>query len=78
MTVPAGSGLLVNDEDLGGPGAGANRFWIQVRDKNGDPVALFLDDPATANGVTLEGGNIVVPQGEVAGATPDAPSRVSH
>jgi hypothetical protein len=53
--------FLVYVEDHGVPGAGADRFWIQVNDGDGNPVALTMDAPADANAQTLEGGNIVVP-----------------
>lgn len=49
-------------EDRGHPGATVDRFWLEVRDKVDDIVAdLSMDEAATANAVTLEGGNIVVP-----------------
>jgi uncharacterized repeat protein (TIGR01451 family) len=57
--------FLVYVEDHGEPGAGNDRFWIQVVDKKGDPTMLTMDGPAEANSISLEGGNIIVPhQGE--------------
>jgi hypothetical protein len=50
-------------EDHGEPGAGADRFWIEVKDKDGNIVTLSMDPPAELNGTLLEGGNIVVPHG---------------
>jgi hypothetical protein len=50
-------------EDHGEPGAGADRFWIEVQDKDGNAVTLSMDREAVANAVLLEGGNIVVPHG---------------
>ncbi|MHC4063753.1 MAG: SdrD B-like domain-containing protein [Planctomycetota bacterium] len=51
-------------EDHGTPGAGADRFWIEVIDRDGFVVsASSLAEPAPANAETIEGGNIVVPQG---------------
>ncbi len=49
-------------EDHGTPGAGADRFWIEVRDKDGVLVAALTvgPDPQT-DAVTLMGGNIIVP-----------------
>lgn len=48
-------------EDHGEPGEN-DRFWVEVLDKNGESVAvLSMDEQATDNAVTLEGGNIVVP-----------------
>jgi len=49
-------------EDHDEPGAGFDRFWLEVQDKDG----LVADDlsmgaPADANAETIEGGNIVVP-----------------
>jgi hypothetical protein len=50
-------------EDHGEPGAGADRFWLEVADKDGNTVTLSMDREAVANAVLLEGGNIVVPHG---------------
>ena len=52
---------LVYVEDHGEPGAGADRFWIEVMDKDGDFTALAMEREAVDNAVLLEGGNIVVP-----------------
>jgi len=49
-------------EDYGQSGAGSDRVWIEVRDKDDDVVAdLSMDETAPANAVTLEGGGITVP-----------------
>lgn len=48
-------------EDHGTPGRG-DRFWLQVRDRNGKIVsASSMTAPSTASAATLTGGNIVVP-----------------
>ena len=41
------------------PGAGVDRFWIEVQDKTGNFV-LSLGQPARINAQTIGGGNIVV------------------
>ncbi len=52
-------------EDHGEPGAGADRFWVELRDRDSNVVlGLSMADPATDNAVTIEGGNIVVPHDE--------------
>ena len=49
-------------EDHGEPGS-SDRFWIEVRDKDGNVVAdLSVASGAPANAETLQGGNIVVPR----------------
>ena len=49
-------------EDRSEPGAGADRFWIEVRDKSNLVLpGLSIDPQATDNAVTIGGGNIVVP-----------------
>jgi subtilisin family serine protease len=49
-------------EDHGRPGAGADRFWIEVRDKNSNVIAASsIPRSATANAETIQGGNIVIP-----------------
>jgi hypothetical protein len=54
--------FVVYVEDHGTPGADADRFWIELRDKDGAVVtASSMLDPADANAVLLGGGNIVVP-----------------
>jgi hypothetical protein len=53
--------FLVYVEDQGEPGAGADRFWIEVRDKAGDLTPLSIPREAVDNAVLLGGGNIVVP-----------------
>jgi hypothetical protein len=50
-------------EDYGEPGDG-DRFWVEIRDKDGLIVTAFsLSVEAADNAATLEGGNIVVPHG---------------
>jgi hypothetical protein len=53
--------FLVYVEDHGEPGAGADSFWIEVQDKDGNLVTLSIIRPAEDNAQTLQGGNIVVP-----------------
>jgi hypothetical protein len=54
--------FLVYVEDHGEPGAGVDRFWLEVRDRDGAVLlGLSMSEPATDNAHTLEGGNIVVP-----------------
>jgi hypothetical protein len=49
-------------EDHGEPGGGVDRFWLEVRDKDGNTVPdLSLSRPASSNPITITGGNIVVP-----------------
>jgi hypothetical protein len=55
--------FLVYVEDHGQPGAGADKFWIEVQDRSGDPTSLSMGRQAVENAVLLEGGNIVVPNG---------------
>ncbi|UCH58259.1 MAG: hypothetical protein JSV61_08520, partial [Anaerolineales bacterium] len=55
--------FLVYVEDHGEPGAGSDRFWIEVKDKFGNVIALSIAREATTNAETLQGGNIVVPHG---------------
>ena len=46
-------------EDHGDTG---DRFWLQVKDKDGNVIlALSLDEPAANNATLIGGGNIVVP-----------------
>jgi len=49
-------------EDRGEPGAGADRFWVETKERDGllEPD-LSLSGPATENAVMILGGNIVVP-----------------
>jgi hypothetical protein len=56
--------FIVYVEDHGEPGTGADRFWIEVLDKDnlGIPV-MSMTEPATANATTIMGGNVVVPHG---------------
>jgi hypothetical protein len=50
--------FLVYVEDRGEPGAGIDKFWIEVQDDGGH---LSLNTPVAGNLVTLDGGNVVVP-----------------
>jgi hypothetical protein len=53
--------FLVYVEDHGEPGS-SDRFWIEVRDKDGNVVTeLSMAVDAASNALTLEGGNIAVP-----------------
>jgi hypothetical protein len=54
--------FLVYVEDRGEPGAGSDRFWIEVRDRAGRLVdALSMPRETFVNAVPLRGGNIQVP-----------------
>jgi hypothetical protein len=53
--------FLVYVEDHGEPGRGADRFWIEVLDKDGNFTDLAMPREAVEIAVLLEGGNIVVP-----------------
>jgi hypothetical protein len=55
--------FLVYVEDHGEPGKDADRFWVEVQDKDGDPVPLSMSRSAEVNAETLDGGNVVVPHG---------------
>lgn len=49
-------------EDLNEPGKGYDQFWIEVYDKDRNTVTdMSMNSPVSANTVTLDGGNIVVP-----------------
>ena len=50
--------FLAYVEDRGEPGAGNDKFWIEVSDDDGN---LSMMTPAQDNPKTLDGGNIVVP-----------------
>ena len=50
-------------EDRGEPGAGADKFWIEVVNKDGDTVTLSMDRDAVDKAELLKGSNIVVPHG---------------
>ena len=56
---------MVYVEDHGEPGNDVDRFWIEVKDGNGNVVLTLRlpppDEDAVASAVTLGGGNIVVP-----------------
>ena len=54
--------FMVYVEDWGEPGAGSDRFWLEVRSKDNTPVALSFARPADLNAEVVRGGNIVVPQ----------------
>ena len=60
---PIGNYLFtVYVEDRNEPGSGIDRFWIQVRDKNGNSIpAMSLPVPGANNAVDILVGNIVVP-----------------
>lgn len=63
---PVGNhGFVAYVEDHGEPGAGGDKFWIQVTDKDGAIIVdLSIQEPAAGaggNAETLVGGNIVVP-----------------
>jgi uncharacterized repeat protein (TIGR01451 family) len=53
--------FLAYVEDNDEPGAGADRFWVQVVKEGVVNDDLSLPEPATVHAETLEGGNIVVP-----------------
>jgi hypothetical protein len=56
-------------EDRAEPGAGSDRFWIEVKDPSGQLVAtVSLSSPASRNALTLAGGNIQVPHPQGAGS----------
>ena len=51
-------------EDHGEPGAGGDRFWLDVRDNPDNVVAglsLSPDPVASVSAITISGGNIVAP-----------------
>jgi hypothetical protein len=54
--------FLVYAEDRGEPGVGADQFWVEVHDKDGNVIPVMsMERPAAENTETLGGGNIVVP-----------------
>ncbi len=63
MVEPQGNHeFLVYVEDYGEPGAGIDRFWLRIFDKDDDVIVdISMDKPATTNAETIVGGNIVVP-----------------
>ena len=69
--------FVVYVEDHGEPGAGVDRFWIEVRDKDGNLVTLSMVSPAVDNAELLGGGNIVVPHTDNAGGRNNDPQSVS-
>ncbi len=53
--------FIVYVEDRNEPGQGIDRFWIEVRDRNGNIVSgISMNSPAPDNTQELQGGNIVV------------------
>lgn len=62
---PVGNHLfVVYTEDVLGDD---DRLWLQVADKDGEPVVLSMNSPAVDEAVGLVGGNIVVPHTAPAG-----------
>lgn len=63
MSEPEGNhGFTVYVEDRNEPGSGTDRFWITTRTKDGGAIpAMSLAEPAPANAVAIQGGNIVAP-----------------
>jgi VCBS repeat-containing protein len=56
--------FLAYVEDRNEPGTGIDRFWIQVRDKDGVAIeAMSMAEPAVDNATEINGGNVVVPHG---------------
>jgi hypothetical protein len=53
--------FLVYVEDHGEPGSGADRFWIEVQDKDRNVTVLSIAREAVDYAVLMGGGNIVVP-----------------
>lgn len=57
-------GVTVYVEDRGQPGAGADRFWLQVRDRDGQVVDAFSVAPAAGmQARTLAADNAFAPHG---------------
>ena len=48
-------------EDHSEPGAGSDRFWIEVKDRDGNVTVLSVDREAVDNAALMNSGNIVVP-----------------
>ena len=49
-------------EDRGEPGTGADRFWLEIRDKGGAVIdVMSMENDAPTHTVTISGGNMVVP-----------------
>ena len=63
MAEPEGNySFTVYVEDHGESGKDTDRFWLEVRGKDGNVVPdLSLSPNAADNAITLTGGNIVVP-----------------
>jgi len=63
MIEPVGNHEFVTYvEDLDEPGAGMDRFWLQVFDRDGLLIGnLSMDETAVDNAIVIAGGNIVVP-----------------
>ena len=55
-------------EDNGELGAGVDRFWLEVKDKDGNTVTLAFVSEAVENAESLGGGNIVVPHEQQKGS----------
>jgi VCBS repeat-containing protein len=54
--------FIVYVEDLNEPGKGVDRFWIEVKDKDGNVITeMSMPLPAGHNAEEIQGGNIVVP-----------------
>lgn len=57
--------FVVYVEDRNEPGAGVDRFWIEVKNQNQYIVPVMsMEREATDNTVKIEGGNIAVPHAE--------------
>ena len=58
-------GFTVYVEDRDEPGVGTDRIWLEIRDKDGQPIAdMTMDGPGPDNALEIGGGNIVVPHRE--------------
>jgi hypothetical protein len=57
--------FLAYVEDHGEPGAGSDRFWIQVTKDGLSEAELSLPDDAPVSAETIVGGNVVVPHQSV-------------
>ena len=54
--------FLTYVEDHGEPGTGVDRFWIEIRNRDGDVVTIMsMARDAVDNTVIIDGGNLVVP-----------------
>jgi hypothetical protein len=62
MEVEGNHEFIVYVEDRNEPGTGADRFWIEVRDKDNVAIAgMSMPHNATEYAEPIEGGNIVAP-----------------